>query len=172
MLARMGRRYGGASGGKPCQDISDKFHRKRHRLRPRPGRAAPERDRWTLKIIFRITCSATRPSAKSCRSPGISMRTRSSIGRDPIDPPSAFRRPASMDIFRQLIGPDNGDATALQLCARAALLFAFGILCIRIAGRRTFAQYSPLDIIVAVKTIAVAAGRSLMKRRPLTPPKI
>ena len=54
-----------------------------------------------------------------------------------------------MDTFRLLIGPDEG-ANAYQLCARAVLLFAFGIACIRIAGRRTFAHYSPLDIIVAL----------------------
>jgi uncharacterized membrane protein YcaP (DUF421 family) len=54
-----------------------------------------------------------------------------------------------METIRLVIGPDNG-ASALQLCARAILLFFFGILCIRIAGRRTFAQYSPLDIIVAL----------------------
>jgi hypothetical protein len=36
------------------------------------------------------------------------------------------------------------------LSVRAVLLFAFGIACIRIAGRRTFAHYSPLDIIVAL----------------------
>ena len=55
-----------------------------------------------------------------------------------------------METIRALIGPDNGDATALQLCARAVLLFVFGVLCIRAAGRRTFSQYSPLDIIVAI----------------------
>lgn len=54
-----------------------------------------------------------------------------------------------MDIFRTLIGPDEG-ADAAQLCVRALLLFAFGILCVRIAGRRTFAHYSPLDIVVAL----------------------
>jgi uncharacterized membrane protein YcaP (DUF421 family) len=48
-----------------------------------------------------------------------------------------------------LIGPDEG-ADALQLCFRALLLFALGIFYIRVAGRRTFAQYSPLDIIVAL----------------------
>jgi uncharacterized membrane protein YcaP (DUF421 family) len=51
--------------------------------------------------------------------------------------------------FREFIGPDQG-ADAQQLCMRAILLFIFGIICIRIAGRRTFAQYSPLDIIVAL----------------------
>ena len=54
-----------------------------------------------------------------------------------------------MSWFRQLIGPDHG-ADTQQLCVRAVLLFIFGIICIRIAGRRTFAQYSPLDIIVAL----------------------
>lgn len=54
-----------------------------------------------------------------------------------------------MSWFRELIGPDQG-ADTQQLCVRAVLLFIFGILCIRIAGRRTFAQYSPLDIIVAL----------------------
>jgi len=54
-----------------------------------------------------------------------------------------------MEMFRQLIGPDEG-ADTLQLCARAVLLFLFGVLCVRIAGRRTFARYSPLDIVVAL----------------------
>jgi len=54
-----------------------------------------------------------------------------------------------MSWFRQLIGPDEG-ADTQQLCIRAVLLFIFGIVCIRIAGRRTFAHYSPLDIIVAL----------------------
>jgi hypothetical protein len=55
-----------------------------------------------------------------------------------------------METFRALIGPDTGDATVAQLCFRAAILFAFGVLCIRIAGRRTFSQITPLDIIVAL----------------------
>jgi len=54
-----------------------------------------------------------------------------------------------MSWFRELVGPDQG-ADTQQLCVRALFLFIFGILCIRIAGRRTFAQYSPLDIIVAL----------------------
>ncbi|HWW66326.1 MAG TPA: YetF domain-containing protein [Sphingomonadaceae bacterium] len=54
-----------------------------------------------------------------------------------------------MDMFRLLIGPDEG-ADTLQLCFRALILFLFGIACVRIAGRRTFAHYSPLDIVVAL----------------------
>jgi uncharacterized membrane protein YcaP (DUF421 family) len=54
-----------------------------------------------------------------------------------------------METFRMLIGPDEG-ADALQLCIRTILLFTFGIFCVRVAGRRTFAQYTPLDIVVAL----------------------
>lgn len=54
-----------------------------------------------------------------------------------------------MTTFRMLIGPDEG-ADAFQLAFRAILLFAIGIIYIRIAGRRTFGQYTPLDILVAL----------------------
>jgi uncharacterized membrane protein YcaP (DUF421 family) len=54
-----------------------------------------------------------------------------------------------MEFLRDLIGPDNG-ANAVQLCARAVILFVIGIAYIRIAGRRTFSQASPLDIVVAL----------------------
>jgi uncharacterized membrane protein YcaP (DUF421 family) len=55
-----------------------------------------------------------------------------------------------MEIIRVLIGSDEGPQTALQLSFRALFLLAFGILCVRIAGRKTFARASPLDIVVAV----------------------
>lgn len=54
-----------------------------------------------------------------------------------------------MDWIRAIIGPDEG-ADAQQLCARAVLLFLFGVACVRIAGRRTFSQATPLDIVVAL----------------------
>jgi hypothetical protein len=36
-----------------------------------------------------------------------------------------------MEMLRSLIGPDNGDATAAQLGARALILFVIGIAYIR-----------------------------------------
>jgi uncharacterized membrane protein YcaP (DUF421 family) len=54
-----------------------------------------------------------------------------------------------MEYVRLLIGPDEGDANAMQLSVRAVVLLLFGIVCIRISGRRTFSLRSPLDIIVA-----------------------
>ena len=55
-----------------------------------------------------------------------------------------------MEFMRALIGPDNGETTTGQLCARAVIVLVVGIAYIRIAGRRTFSQGSPLDIVVAV----------------------
>ena len=55
-----------------------------------------------------------------------------------------------MDWLTALIGPDDGSATTWQFCIRALLLLPYGILCIRIAGRRTFSNLTPLDIFVAI----------------------
>lgn len=55
-----------------------------------------------------------------------------------------------METFYALIGPENGEASALQMSVRAVLLFVAGIAYLRIAGRRTFSKATPLDIIVAV----------------------
>src|SRR4051812_3882275 len=55
-----------------------------------------------------------------------------------------------MEMLRALIGPDNGEASAAQLCVRALILFVVGIAYIRVAGRRTFSHASPLDIVVAL----------------------
>ena len=54
-----------------------------------------------------------------------------------------------MNLLRLLIGPD--DAPSLpQFAARAVIIFVFGLACIRLAGRRTFSQTTPLDIVVAI----------------------
>ena len=54
-----------------------------------------------------------------------------------------------MEWLRSVIGPDDS-AAVWQICVRAVIIFVFGLLCVRIAGRRTFAQATPLDIIVAI----------------------
>lgn len=41
-----------------------------------------------------------------------------------------------------------GDVSVLQECARAVLVFADGLLALRIAGRRIFAQWNALDIVL------------------------
>lgn len=52
-------------------------------------------------------------------------------------------------MYRQLIGPDDGANTG-QLCVRAVIIFFLGVAYIRIAGRGTFSNASPLDIVVAL----------------------
>ncbi|MFL5298381.1 MAG: DUF421 domain-containing protein [Phenylobacterium sp.] len=54
-----------------------------------------------------------------------------------------------MDVIRSLIGPDES-AQPWQICVRAVIVLVFGLICLRIAGRRTFAQATPLDIFVAI----------------------
>lgn len=55
-----------------------------------------------------------------------------------------------MEYLGQIVGPDQGSPSVGQFCARAAFLMVFGILCLRIAGRRTFSSLSPLDIFIAI----------------------
>lgn len=50
-----------------------------------------------------------------------------------------------------LFGP-TGNITCAQECARAAVIFFYGLVVVRVAGRRVFAQWSPVDIIVAIVT--------------------
>lgn len=49
-----------------------------------------------------------------------------------------------------IIGPDHGTPITAQLCARALLLFFYGVLCMRIAGRRSFSSLTPFDIFIAI----------------------
>lgn len=73
-----------------------------------------------------------------------------------------------MDLLRDLIGPDNGDANTFQLCVRAALLFVIGIAYVRIAGRRTFSQAAPLDIVVAL-IVGSNLSRAMTGKAPFWP---
>jgi uncharacterized membrane protein YcaP (DUF421 family) len=43
-----------------------------------------------------------------------------------------------------------GHITWLQECARSGVIFGSGLLLVRIAGRRAFARWSALDIVVAI----------------------
>lgn len=73
-----------------------------------------------------------------------------------------------MDLIQSVFGSDNGDITAMQLCARATFLLAFGILCARIAGRRTFSSLSPLDIIVSL-VVGANISRVMLGSAPFLP---
>jgi len=73
-----------------------------------------------------------------------------------------------MEMLRALIGPDNGEASAAQLCVRALILFVVGIVYIRIAGRRTFSHASPLDIVVAI-IVGSNLSRAMTGKAPFWP---
>jgi uncharacterized membrane protein YcaP (DUF421 family) len=53
-----------------------------------------------------------------------------------------------------------------QECARAALIFAFGLTLMRVSGRRTFGKWSALDVIVSI-TAGSALSRALTGNAPL-----
>jgi uncharacterized membrane protein YcaP (DUF421 family) len=42
------------------------------------------------------------------------------------------------------------DLTLAQECARAVVIFAYGLLMLRLSGRRTFAQMSAVDLIISI----------------------
>ena len=73
-----------------------------------------------------------------------------------------------MTWLHQIIGPDDGTASIAQFCARAVILFVYGLLCIRIAGRRTFSDLSPLDIIVSI-VVGSNISRTMTGRAPFEP---
>jgi uncharacterized membrane protein YcaP (DUF421 family) len=74
-------------------------------------------------------------------------------------------RGESMDMIDTIFGV-AGDTTWQQECARAAVIFFYGLLLIRVAGRRTFGQWSALDVIVSV-TAGSALSRALTGNAPL-----
>jgi len=55
---------------------------------------------------------------------------------------------------------------AAQECARAVLIFCYGLLMLRLSGRRTFAHWSALDIIVSI-IIGSSLSRALTGSAPM-----
>lgn len=56
--------------------------------------------------------------------------------------------------------------TVAQECARALLVFAYGLAAVRLAGRRVFGKWSALDIIVSI-VIGSNLSRTLTGNAPL-----
>ena len=67
--------------------------------------------------------------------------------------------------FYQLIGPDGGDLAWWQMTARAALIFLFGIVLVRVAGKRVFGKWGALDIVLSV-VIGSNLSRALTGNAP------
>ena len=73
-----------------------------------------------------------------------------------------------MDTFHTLIGEGSGDIGALQMSLRAALVFAVGLLAVRLAATRAFGKWGALDIIFAV-VIGSNLSRTLTGGAPFVP---
>ncbi len=57
---------------------------------------------------------------------------------------------AHEDLWRGLYTADAVHIAWWQMCVRALVVFAAGLLLIRLAGPRTFSRASPLDIVVSI----------------------
>ncbi len=57
---------------------------------------------------------------------------------------------ATISSFHDLIGRDASSILWWQMSIRALLVFAYGLVLIRLFGRRAFSQQTPLDIVVAI----------------------
>ena len=53
-----------------------------------------------------------------------------------------------------------------QECARAALIFCYGLVMLRLTGRRTFGHWSALDIVISI-VVGSALARAMMGDAPL-----
>jgi len=69
-----------------------------------------------------------------------------------------------MTLLTEIFG--TKDLTMAQECARAVLIFAYGLLLVRLAGRRLFGKWSALDIIVSI-VIGSNLSRTLTGNAPL-----
>ncbi len=65
----------------------------------------------------------------------------------------------------EIIGPDRASIAWWQICVRASVIFVYGVLIIRVAGKRAFARQSALDIILTV-LIGSALARAMTGNAP------
>ncbi len=70
-----------------------------------------------------------------------------------------------MDWTAALFG-EPGHLSVLQECARALLIFVYGLLLVRFAGRRIFGKWGALDIIVSI-VVGSNLSRALTGSAPL-----
>lgn len=55
-----------------------------------------------------------------------------------------------MEQLYELIGRDGGDITWWQMSVRAAIVFFFGLVLVRAAGKRVFGKWTALDIVLSI----------------------
>ena len=70
-----------------------------------------------------------------------------------------------MELFETIFGHTH-DLDGWQECARGVLIFAYGLLLVRLAGRRIFGKWSALDIVVSI-ILGSSLSRALTGSAPL-----
>lgn len=70
--------------------------------------------------------------------------------------------------FFAVIGEGKHDIAWWQECIRAVIILAYGLILIRLAGRRAFGRQTPLDIVLAVM-IGSNLSRTLTGNSPFFP---
>ncbi len=73
-----------------------------------------------------------------------------------------------MDALNAIFGSSTNPITAWQMTARAVLILIYGILLIRVAGRRMFSRASPADLVLTI-VIGSNFSRTLTGNAPLFP---
>lgn len=70
--------------------------------------------------------------------------------------------------MERLIGADGGEILWWQMSLRAVVIFLFGLLVVRLLGRRVFGKHMALDIVVAI-VIGSNLSRTLTGNAPFVP---
>ena len=70
--------------------------------------------------------------------------------------------------LKYLIGPNSPDISWWQMSVRAVIVLAYGILFVRVAGKRTFGKLTAFDIVLAV-LIGSNLSRALTGNAPFWP---
>lgn len=70
-----------------------------------------------------------------------------------------------MTVLHQIFGGDD-HLTFAQECARALLIFFYGLALLRLSGRRTFVHWSALDLVISI-IVGSALARTMTGSAPL-----
>ncbi len=73
-----------------------------------------------------------------------------------------------LDYIHRLIGPNGPEIQWWQMSIRGAVAFFFGLVLLRMFGRRAFGQLTPVDIIVAIM-IGSNLSRAITGSAPFFP---
>src|SRR6202012_1988798 len=74
--------------------------------------------------------------------------------------------PSAMETLFETVFGIQSHVTLPQECARAVLIFFYGLVLLRLSGRRTFGHWSAIDVVVSV-VVGSALARAMTGSAPL-----